>query len=300
MRGQPLVGPVAQLFHQPQESGDITRPGQPLLRWRWKKPMLEQAMPFEMKEVTVDSNGVHYTPQAAGFRIGPTVSLELDDYLDLGYDHTLRNEWRETVRRDQRVTAARQAGKRGRFEWRVPFPAPAPVRRFIGDEGSLRINGSHTATLGGKSQWTAGEVRTLAGGPSKFPSLSMEQESKFSVEGSVGEAINIRIDQDTQQLGQGIAAGFKDKLANEIKLDYKGDEDDIFQEVVAGNTTLALPQTRFVTFNQQNKGLFGIRAKGRLGPMAFTTIASHEKSESNRRTFRGGAQVDTFTVRDHD
>ena len=300
MRGQPLVGPVAQLFHQPQESGDITRPGQPLLRWRWKKPMLEGAMPFEMKEVTVDSNGVHYTPQAAGFPIGPTVSLELDDYLDLGYDHTLRSEWRETVRRDQRVTAARQAGKRGRFEWRVPFPAPAPVRRFIGDEGSLRINGSHTATLAGKSQWTKGEVRTLAGGPSKFPSLSMEQESKFSVEGSVGEAINIRIDQDTQQLGQGIAAGFKDKLANEIKLDYKGDEDDIFQEVVAGNTTLALPQTRFVTFNQQNKGLFGIRAKGRLGPMAFTTIASHEKSESNRRTFRGGAQVDTFTVRDHD
>ncbi len=291
---------MAQLYHQPLEYGDITRPGQPLLRWRWKRPMVESAMSFAMKEVTVDSNGVHYTPVTAGFPSGPPVTLKLGDYLDLGYDHTLRSQWRETVRRDQKVTAARQAGKRGRFEWRVPFPAPAPVRRFIGDEGSLRINGSHTATLGGKSQWTAGEVRTRAGGPSKFPSLSMEQESKFSVEGSVGEAINIRIDQDTQQLGQGIAAGFKDKLANEIKLDYKGDEDDIFQEIVAGNTTLALPQTRFVTFNQQHKGLFGIRAKGRLGPMAFTTIASHEKSESNRRTFRGGAQVDTFSVRDHD
>ena len=300
LRGQPMVGPVAQLFHQPLEYGDITRPGQPLLRWRWKKPMLESAMPFDMKEVTVDSNGVHYTPVVAGFPSSPTVTLKVDDYLDLGYDHTLRTRWRDTVRRNQKVTAARQAGRRGRFEWRVPFPAPAPVRRFIGDEGSLRINGSHTATLAGKSQWTAGEVRTRAGGPSKFPSLSMEQESKFSVEGSVGEAINVRIDQDSQQLGQGFASGFKDKLANEIKLDYKGDEDDIFQEVVAGNTTLALPQTRFVTFNQQHKGLFGIRAKGRLGPMAFTTIASHEKSESKRRTFRGGAQVDTFTVRDHD
>ena len=242
MRGQLLVGPVAQLYHQPPEYGDITRPGQPVLRWRWKRPMLESAMPFSMKEVTVDSNGVHYTPLTAGFPSGPPVTLKLDDYLDLGYDHTLRSQWRETVRREQKVTAARQAGKRGRFEWRVPFPAPAPVRRFIGDEGSLRINGSHTAALGGKSQWTAGQVSTRAGGASKFPSLSMEQESKFSVEGSVGEAINIRIDQDTQQLGQGIAAGFKDKLANEIKLDYKGDEDDIFQEVVAGNTTLALPQ----------------------------------------------------------
>ena len=56
------------------------------------------------------------------------------------------------------------------------------------------------ATLSGRSQWTAGEVQTLAGRPSRFPTLSMDQESKFSVEGSVGEAINIRITQDTQSV----------------------------------------------------------------------------------------------------
>ena len=33
--------------------------------------------------------------------------------------------------------------------------------------------------------------------------------------------------------------------------------------------------------------------------MNFTTIASHEKSESNRQTFRGGAQVDTVEIRDY-
>ena len=46
--------------------------------------MLESAMSFAMKEVTVDSNGVHYTPVTAGFPSGPPVTLKLDDYLDLG------------------------------------------------------------------------------------------------------------------------------------------------------------------------------------------------------------------------
>ena len=34
--------------------------------------------------------------------------------------------------------------------------------------------------------------------------------------------------------------------------------------------------------------------------MAFTTIASHEKSKGNRRTFRGGARADTVAKRDHE
>ncbi|MBT4498685.1 MAG: hypothetical protein HOC74_13240, partial [Gemmatimonadetes bacterium] len=65
-----------------------------------------------------------------------------------------------------------------------------------------------------------------------------------------------------------------------------------------GETSLELPVTHFVNFRQQNKGLFGIRAKGRLGPLTFATIASHEKSKSNRKTFKGGASVDTTQIRD--
>ena len=202
---------------------------------------MEAHRAFESKSVLVDAPGVHYTPQLAGFPSGPPITLSLDDYLTLGFQHTLEVRWRASVR--QRATAA--------------------------------------------------------GRPSKFPSLELKQQSMLLVEGSLGKAIHIRIDQDTRDAGTGLS-GLRDRFADLVKLDYKGDEDAVFQEIEAGNTTLSLPGSRFVGLSQQGKGLFGVRAKGRVGALGFTTIASHEKSQSSRQRFRGGAQVDTITVRDFD
>ncbi|MFC1526020.1 cell surface protein SprA [Candidatus Latescibacterota bacterium] len=292
--------PASHLFHRPAPFGSLGKPGQPLLRRRSRVPMVEAFTSFEAKVVVVDSNGVHYTPMTSGFQAGPSVTLTQAEYITLGQAFTYQGGWQETVRQRMRRAAFQQMRDgRTRLEWRVPLPAPKPIRAIIGDEGSLSINGSHTAIVSGKSQWTEGEVQTLAGRPSAFPTLSMDQESQFAVEGAIGEAINIRITQDTESFGQAFGSSLRDQVANQVKLDYRGDEDDIFQEVQAGNTTLSLPSTRYVGFNQQHKGLFGIRAKGSLGRVGFTTIASHEKSESNRQTFRGGAQVDTNTVRDY-
>ncbi|NKB70423.1 MAG: hypothetical protein GKR89_25415 [Candidatus Latescibacteria bacterium] len=287
LRLDPLYGPLADLV------APVSEPPQAFLA-----PMLGGINPLGRK-VKIDSTGVIYTPIVAGFPAGPAITINMEEHIHFTRSHALDSLWTAKIRREFRATANQQ-GKRSRgggLQWNVPFPkTPAPLRRIIGDEGpQLNINGQLEVAIAGKSEWTAGEVQTAAGRASKFPSLSMEQEQKFTVEGKVGELINIRIDQATQSFNTGLG----DQLANQIKLDFKGDEDAIFQEIQAGNTTLSLPGTRFVGFRQQHKGLFGIRAKGHLGSFDFTTIASHEKSKSNRQTFRGGATADTVGLADY-
>ncbi len=286
-----LYGPLRASFERPTPALGVGRPLLPLIG---RQEMIEH-------EVRIDSLGAHYSRLVSGFADGPPVTLPIEQYLALEYAQRRVDLWQKQVRRSFRQASIEQRRqKSSRFEWTVPFSAPKPLRRFIGDEGpSLRLNGSRTIIVSGRSEWTDGEVQTSIGRPSKFPSLSIDQESKFSVEGKVGELINVRIDQDTESLGSAFSSSLGDELANQIKLDFKGEDDAIFQEIQAGNTTLELPGTRFVGFRQQNKGLFGIRAKGHLGPLAFTTVASHEKSKSNRQTFKGGAAVDTVSIRDY-
>ena len=289
---EPLYGPLSQRFAAPRQA--TLGAGQPLLPAPSRAPISYQA--------AVDSLGMaNYGRRVSGFAEGPAVAVDLNDYFRMEYQAKHRQLWHRQIRRDFRSTASEQRRRRGsRFEWTVPFSAPKPLRRFIGDEGpSLALNGSRTIIISGKSEWTDGEVQTSYGRSSKFPSLGIEQESDFTVEGKVGELINIRIDQDTQDFGSAVGSGLGDQLSNQIKLDYEGEEDSIFQEVQAGNTTLELPNTRFVGFRQKNKGLFGIRTKGQVGPLAFTTVASHEKSKSNRQTFKGGAAIDTLQLKDY-
>ena len=289
---EPLYGLLSERFAAREQTAFIA--GRPLLSDR-SRGMIEH-------QVDVDSLGMtHYSRRISGFSQGPTITVEMDDYLGLEYRAEQRQIWHKLIRRDFRSASLDQRRRKGsRFEWTVPFSAPKPLQRFIGTEGpSLRLNGSRTIIISGKSEWTVGEVQTSIGRASKFPALAIDQESNFTVEGKVGELINVRIDQDTESLGSAFSSNLGDQLANQIKLDYNGEDDSIFQEVQAGNTTLELPNTRFVGFRQQNKGLFGIRAKGHLGPFAFTTVASHEKSKSNRQTFKGGAAVDTLEIKDY-
>ena len=244
----------------------------------------------------------HYGRRVSGFAEAPTVAVDLDDYLRMEYQAKHRRLWHQQIRRDFRSTASEQRRRRGsRFEWTVPFSAPKPLRRFIGDEGPQP-----------RAQWLAHHYRFWQERVDRWRGADLVW-TQFQVP-LAGHRTGIRfhsgrqsrrVDQhthrpDTQNFGSAVGSNLGDQLSNQIKLDYEGEEDSIFQEVQAGNTTLELPNTRFVGFRQKNKGLFGIRAKGHIGPLAFTTVASHEKSKSNRQTFKGGAAIDTLQLKDYD
>ncbi len=153
---------------------------------------------------------------------------------------------------------------------------PKRLGRMFGEGGAgLVVSGSRRISFSGRSQWTDGASND-AQQQSKFPALNMEQISQFTIAGTIGTKISVKVSQNSKQ---------DIPLANRIQIRYKGDDDDILKSIEAGNTTLDLPSTRFSGYSSRINGLFGIKAAAEVGALRLTAIASQEKGTSERASY---------------
>ncbi|MCK4307170.1 hypothetical protein KAW50_02960 [candidate division WOR-3 bacterium] len=107
----------------------------------------------------------------------------------------------------------------------------------------------------------------------------MEQQLKVNLKGTIGEKINVFIDHDSER---------EFDLDNTIKLEYKGNEDEIVQSIKAGNTELSLPGMVLIGGTTSHKGLFGLKCESKIGPVNITTILSREEAENQSKNWKGG------------
>lgn len=213
-------------------------------------------------------------------------SLEVQKPAVIGFMEYLEIVRREQARRSLlanfAATQRTEEERRGLLEFEIPINVPRGLERVVGEGGAeLRVRGNRNLRFSGKSEWTEGAVSTATQYVSRFPSLNMEQESRFEIIGKVGSKVEVSIEQDTRSLTD---------LENNINLVYRGDEDEVLQELIAGNTNFQLPGTQFVGFNQGASGLFGIKGTARLGPLSVTVLATQEKGSGEKATFTAGAR----------
>ncbi len=167
---------------------------------------------------------------------------------------------------------------------------PTRLDKIFGEGGAgLRVTGYRRITLSGKSTWTDGTSDAFQ--QSKFPSLNMEQISKFEIEGTIGSKISVRVSQNSET---------DIPLANRIQIRYKGDDDDILKSIEAGNTTLSLPNTKFVGYSSRIQGLFGLKAEAQMGPFRFIGIASQEKGSAEQASVSATGEENAKYRRDYD
>jgi hypothetical protein len=181
-----------------------------------------------------------------------------------------------------KASLATEEERRSLLEFEIPISVPRGLSSVVGEGGAgLRLSGNRNIRFSGRSEWTEGAVSTATVYNSKFPTLNMEQESQFRIEGNIGTKLVIGVEQDTRALTD---------LENRINVTYTGEEDEVIQEVIAGNTDFSLPGSQLLGFNQGARGLFGIRGTAQLGGLTFTALASQEKGSGEKATFRAGAQ----------
>ena len=121
--------------------------------------------------------------------------------------------------------------------------------------------------------------------------LEFDQKQNLNVEGKIGDRITVLMDNDSER---------DFDWENNIRISYEGEEDDIIQKIDAGNISLSLPATQYVTFSGQNKGLFGMKAVSKLGPIDITTIASIEKTRKEQQQYKGTNEAQSMIINDYD
>ncbi len=215
-----------------------------------------------------------------GFAIWAYHYSELTDYLLSRNTFALRNNWHERVNKSLAQTDDQKTGRGVRLHLELPVHYPKWAQRLLGTEPpSLSVSGSLTMTI--KYDDTRTDLGQTEGGGG---GLEFSSESQFSITGSVGRLISLRISASS---GDGFDFG-EDQLKN-FKIEYAEStpgelEDEIIQEIVAGYTGFDMPGTSLSGYSERHDGLFGIKVRSKLGPLMLTTIMSHAQSEVEKLT----------------
>jgi len=170
-----------------------------------------------------------------------------------------------------------------------PMAMPKTIRKIMGNKaGRLNLSGTQKLTISG-SQTKRNTKAVIEGGSNQSFNLSMQQDLNLTMNGSIGEKIKVDIKYNSNQ-----ETGILDP--NNIKIAYEGEEDEIVQRIDAGNTSLSLSGSRYISLSASSQGLFGVKSLLKIGSLDITAVASKEESQKNSKSFEGTSQSDSTII----
>ena len=158
-----------------------------------------------------------------------------------------------------------------------------PADKVFGPGGvQLKMQGSAELKFAFKHQYIANPSLTLRARNNNI--FDFDEKIQASVQGKVGTRLNFNLSYNTE-------ASFSFDQQN-MKLNYKGEEDDIIQSIEGGNVSMDLPSSLI----RGSKALIGIKTNLKFGKLKIQALVSQQKSESQTVSSRGGAQMTKFDI----
>lgn len=114
--------------------------------------------------------------------------------------------------------------------------------------------------------------------------FDFDEKIQLNVSGTVGDKVSLNMNYNTES-----TFDFDQKL---VKLNYKGNEDDIIRSIQAGNVSMQLNSSLI----SGSTALFGIRTDLQFGKLSVSALASQQESETKTVSSKGGAQTTRFEV----
>ncbi|MBR1480757.1 MAG: cell surface protein SprA [Paludibacteraceae bacterium] len=158
-----------------------------------------------------------------------------------------------------------------------------PADKVFGPGGvQLKMQGSAELLFGFKHQYINNPSLTVRARNNNI--FDFDEKIQVNVTGKVGEKINFNLNYNTE-------ASFAFDQQN-LKLNYKGHEDDIIQSIEAGNVTMDLNSSLI----RGSQALFGIKTNLKFGKLRVQALVSQQNSESQSVSSQGGAQTTSYEI----
>ena len=136
-----------------------------------------------------------------------------------------------------------------------------PADKVFGPGGvQLKMQGSAELLFGFKHQYIANPSLTVRARNNNI--FDFDEKIQASIQGKVGSKLNFNLSYNTE-------ASFSFDQQN-LKLNYKGEEDDIIQSIEAGNVTMDLPSSLI----RGSQALFGIKTNLKFGKLKIQALIS--------------------------
>ena len=156
----------------------------------------------------------------------------------------------------------------------------------VGPDGKVKIDIKPSGYVDFLAGYQGQKINnpTLPERARKNGGFDFNMNSQLQMDASIGEKLKLPINYNT-------LANFN--FENQLKLDFKGKDDDILKEFQAGNTNFASKGTLI----PGAQSLFGIKTQLQFGKLFVTTVLANQQSQRQTQTAQGGATAQSFSVR---
>ncbi|MFH1853256.1 MAG: cell surface protein SprA, partial [Candidatus Neomarinimicrobiota bacterium] len=245
------------------------------------------ALPFKKTEkqatITPDWSTITITEVSDGQTYKMPLTAPLDWYFNAMLERQGMISFKAAMRGQAKTPAADSGTRRSGKSLEL-------VGVDVGELGRVALRVRGNVNISGKMVFQDQQLNYANYNESQNTHIEFDQKQNLNIEGKIGDRITILMDQDSER---------DFDWENNIRITYDGQEDEIIQKVEAGNISLSLPSTQYVTFSGKNQGLFGLKAISKLGPVDITTIASIEQTRKEKQKFSGSNTAQTQRIPDY-
>lgn len=201
-------------------------------------------------------------------------NMSMEEFRNYDMKQSVQKNWNEIMNANTNSSYGNKSA--------IPaIKVPEKMGGFLGDKIEIKPSGSAELIFGLNTTRTANPQ--IPEKQRKITIFDFDQRIQINLLGNIGDKMKLNFNYNTE-------ATFD--FENQIKLEYKGTEDEIIQSVEAGNVSLPLTGT-LITGSQS---LFGIKIGTKWGRMTNTTVFSQNKGKRTEIEVKGGAQTQNFEI----